>query len=451
MVMFLQCLNTSIITVPLPEIAGDLDITVSESSWLLLAYSLGTCALLLQFAKFGKNNRLKKLFVYGTGIFIIASAACAFLNQFLALTLMRIVQGAAISMAAAACPIIVIDYLPEDRQGYALGSMASGTGLAMVLGPSVGGILSQIITWHYLFLVNIPLAVMVLIGALKYLPADRKPVKKNDPDAMGSICWFIAIAASMVFLENITAWGIELLLPFGIAAYVGLFLLAFRLTDNKLRQPILSPGMLKNRAFLLIAISAMMGSMITEGALYLLPYLMQIAWNMDVMECRMYCCIVSVAAFVSARFVGSYCDNHSSKVPVICSFVCTIVFDTIFTFIQPDWSLAILVLSATMVGITFAVFETAQYIRMIRHTRPEYKEEAATMITVLTYIGASLGLIAYSLMFNAAIPEAMGAEIDELTATLMTKGFNATGVLGLFLGLGGLFLASIVKENNEDE
>lgn len=444
--MFLQCLNTSLITVPLPKISEDLGITVSESSWLLLAYSLGTCAFLLQFAKYGRNNRIRFFFLYGIMMFIVSSGACAVINDFAVLTIMRFIQGAGIAMSAATCPLVVIHRLPEERRGYALGSMASGTGLAMVLGPSLGGILSEIISWHYLFLINVPLAVIVLAVSYCVLPSEGEPDEKKDPDALGSICWFVVLAAGMVFLENITVWNIRLLLPFATAAYLAMFLLAFRLTDNGRRQPILSPGLVKNRTFVLISVSAVLGSMITEGALYLLPYFMQISWGMTVNECGLYFVIVSVSTFIAANFVGGYCDSHSAKGPVLMSFAVTLIFDAVFAVMNPDWVLALLIVSACMVGISFAVFETAQYIRMINHAKPEYRDEAATMITVLTYIGASLGLIAYSLTFTAAIPEAAGIDIDDLSSALMTEGFNATGILGLVLGIVGILAAAIVKD-----
>lgn len=451
-VMFLQCLNTSLITVPLPQISDDLHITVSESSWLLLSYSLGTCALLLQFAKLSRNNRVKSFFLYGLIIFTLSSFVCFLAKDFLTLTVVRFIQGAAIAMSAATCPIIVVQKYPDHAKGSALGTMAAGTGLAMVLGPSLGGLLQSIVSWHGLFLINIPFAIIALVLSIWNLPADGTPEENRDPDMMGCLAWFAILFFGLIFLENLMEWGAGMLFAFGFIAFFAVLALMWNLSKDRTREPIISTDMVRSRAFILIASSAMFGSAITEGALYLLPYLMQISWNMGVTECGMYFCIVSAATFVSANLIGRYCDNHSSKGPVMGSFLCTIVFDIIFILIEPSWALEVVVLSACMVGLSFAVFETAQYLRMIRNTVAEHREEAATMITVLTYVGASLGLIVYSLTFNIAVPEAAELGIDQLSSALMINGFHATGLLGLILGITGLILASLVsgKERIED-
>lgn len=448
--MFLQCLNSSLITVPLPQISADLGIGVSSSSWLLLAYSIGTCALLLQFTKYAKNGRTRKFFVYGLILFLFASFDCWLAEDYLTLVVLRFVQGAAISMSVATGPVFVVQNMPENVRGRALGSMAAGTGLAMAIGPSVGGVLAETISWHMLFLINIPLGLAALGGALLVLPADTMPKGAADPHWTGSVAWFLLISFSMMFLENLFTWSAAALFVSGFIAFESFVILAWNVSTRKEEQAIVSRGLIGTRTFKLVAASAAIGSMITEGAFYLLPYFMEISWGMDVTECGIYFCLVSATTFASAKAAGRYCDARSSRAPVLASFVCTLAFDVIFLLLEPGSGLALLVLSACMVGASFAVFETAQYLRMMRNTEKQYKEEAATMITVLTYVGASLGLILYSLVFDMAVPAARSG-MEGLSPSAMTDGFHATAVLGLVLGLIGLALAFRVPDDKTVE
>ena len=189
--------------------------------------------------------------------------------------------------------------------------------------------------------------------------------------------------------------------------------------------------------------------MVTEGAMYMLPYFMQVSWKMGMFECAAYFCVVSVVSFAVSMFIGKYCDFHSTKKPVMLSFLSAVVFNVLFVFLEPGWSPFVLLVSMVLVGVSFTVFEAAQSLRIIRNTERRYRDEAATMIIVLTYIGASFGLIAYCLVLNIAVPETIGASIDTLLPSQMTAGFQATGVLGLVLSLCGMAVAAVVTGKEE--
>ncbi len=444
--MFLQCLNTSLITVPLPQISSDLGIDVSSSSWLLLAYSIGTCALLLQFTKYARNGRTRSFFLYGLAIFLFASFDCALCNDYLTLVVLRFIQGASISMTVATGPIFVVQKMPENIRGTALGSMAAGTGLAMAIGPSIGGVLTEFISWHMLFLINIPIGLAVLATAYLILPTDTETVPGRDPGHIGCITMFVTISFGLMLLENIMDWSIKEILAATFITFIGMLILIWSIRPGSGKEPVMSLGLLRSKMFKLIAISAAIGSMITEGSFYLLPYFMEISWGMSVTECGIYFCVVSAATFICARVTGIYCDTRSSKTPTICSFICTAVFSIIFAMLIPGSSLALLVLSACMVGASFAVFETAQYLRMIRNTLTQFREESATMITVVTYIGASLGLIFYSMVFDIVVPLAKNG-MDSLSASAMAEGFHAAGLLGIALSVIGITIAMKVPHD----
>lgn len=448
--MFLQCLNTSLITVPLPRISSDLGIDVTSSSWLLLAYSIGTCALLLQFTKYARNGRTRSFFIYGLILFLFASFDCSLSHDYLTLVILRFIQGASISMAVATGPIFVVQRMPEELRGTALGMMAAGTGLAMAIGPSVGGVLAETISWHMLFLINIPIGLAVLATALRVIPEDTGNTDGKDPGLCGSLALFAVIACGLMLLENLMDWTPKVLSVMAVVTFLSTTILIWHIRSADGVEPVVSPNLLKSRLFMLIAVSAAVGSMVTEGAFYLLPYFMEISWGMSVTECGFYFCIVSATTFVCARLAGRYCDANSSKIPTVCSFVCTATFSTIFAVIIPGSSLALLIMSACMVGASFAVFETAQYLRMIRNTEPEYREESATLITVVTYIGASLGLIFYSIVFDIAVPVAKDG-MESLSATAMANGFHMTGILGIILSVIGLAVAMKVPHDRLGE
>ncbi|MCQ2071489.1 MAG: MFS transporter, partial [archaeon] len=224
MVMFLQCLNTSILTVALPDIARDLGADVSDGSWLLLSYSLGTCALLLQFVKWANNGRVRIFFLYGTALFILASIDCFLAKDFWTLVALRLVQGLGIALAASTAPIAVVHMLPDDMKGRGLAAMAAGTGVAMVLGPSLGGIMAGFMDWNSIFLVNVPLGLFTLVTAFFILPHEEEPDPSKECDLWGAVFWFMAVAGSIVFLDGMSDASMEVLAVSGGVAAFGIVL-----------------------------------------------------------------------------------------------------------------------------------------------------------------------------------------------------------------------------------
>lgn len=385
-------------------------------------------------------------------IFLFTSFDCFLSHDYLTLVVLRFIQGASISMAVATCPIFVVQRMPENIRGTALGTMAAGTGLAMAIGPSIGGVLAEFISWHMLFLINIPIGLAVLITAILVLPEDAPSVPGKDPDIYGSVALFVTITFGLMLMENLSDWSALAIFLALFITISGLGILIWHIGSDNKREPVIPSGLLRSKIFRFIAISAAIGSMITEGSFYLLPYFMEISWGMTVTECGMYFCLVSVTTFSCARLTGKYCDSHSSKNPAICSFISTAIFSIIFAVLIPGSSLALLVLSACMVGASFAMFETAQYLRMIRNTHPRFKEESAIMIDVVTYIGASLGLIFYSSVFDIVVPMAKDG-MEGLSPAAMAEGFHAAGVLGIALSIVGIAIAMKVPHDrfNKDE
>lgn len=402
--------------------------------------------MLIPFTKYAKNGRTRPFFIYGLVLFLFTSFDCYLAKDFITLVILRFVQGASVSMAVATCPIFVVQKMPENIRGTAMGTVAAGTGLAMAIGPSIGGILTEFISWHMLFLINIPIGFGVLIVAIIFMPSDSPVDPEKDPPLNGCFALFATIMFGLILIEKLGDWGAEQMFVVGTIAFVSLLIFIWSISYSDVKEPVVHPGLLKSKLFKYIAVSAAVGSMITEGSFYLLPYFMEISWGMGITECGIYFALVSVTTFACARLTGKYCDSHSSKYPAITSFVCTLIFSVIFVILIPGSGFALLILSACMVGASFAMFETAQYLRMIRNTPSEFKEESAIMVDVVTYIGASLGLIFYSTVFDTVVPLAKNG-MEYLSKAAMTQGFHAAGILGIILSIIGVLIAMKVPHD----
>ncbi|MFA6333650.1 MAG: MFS transporter, partial [Methanoregula sp.] len=160
-------LDGSIVNVALPTMATYFDTDTGTIAWVIITYLLMMAGLLLVFGKLADRGLTKKLFLLGFLIFTIGSAACGIAPSLDVLLAARIVQGIGAAMIAAVAPLLCIRYLPANMLGTALGVIAASASIGFAAGPAIGGILTQYLSWHWIFLVNIPIGIIGIIFAAR--------------------------------------------------------------------------------------------------------------------------------------------------------------------------------------------------------------------------------------------------------------------------------------------
>ncbi len=204
---FIDGIDISIVTVALPTMSQEFNITLSQSSWVVFAYVVSMAALLLPLGKKAKNNRSKKYLILGTVLFALSSFACGlseYFNSFWMLVVFRLLQGVAAAFMSCVFPTIIVTMLPVDRKGLGMSVMGASTGVSMILGPIIGGaVISLLNHWSWLFYINIPICIIILYLVLRYMPRDGEPDRSKDPSRLGGISALFLIGSALIFMEDI--------------------------------------------------------------------------------------------------------------------------------------------------------------------------------------------------------------------------------------------------------
>ena len=157
---FMAGFDATIVTIALPTIAKEFSLSPSSVSWVITAYVLIMAACVLIFGKLSDFIGYKKMFLYGFSIFTIASFACGFLpvliNSFPIFIVSRIIQATGAVMITAIGPAMVAAFIPMEMKGRAMGTIFTFAFLAMTIAPIIGGILTQYLSWSWIFYINIP-------------------------------------------------------------------------------------------------------------------------------------------------------------------------------------------------------------------------------------------------------------------------------------------------------
>src|ERR1700712_3115987 len=183
--LFMVTLDNLVVTTALPVIRTDLHSGLSGLEWTLNAYTLTFAVLLLTGAALGDRFGRRRMFTIGISIFTLASAAAALAPSIGALDAARAVQGLGGAIVLPLTLTILSSAVPENRRGLALGAWGGISGLAVALGPLVGGAGVSGISWHWIFLLNVPIGLVLIPLALSRLQESYGPASRLPPPGAG--------------------------------------------------------------------------------------------------------------------------------------------------------------------------------------------------------------------------------------------------------------------------
>ncbi len=310
-------IDGTVVNVALPVLQKDLGATVGDAQWVMEAYSLFLAALILVGGSMGDHFGRRRVFGIGVVVFSLSSIICGLAPTVLVLILTRAVQGIGSALLVpGSLAIISASFGPEQR-GRAIGTWSGATSITSALGPVLGGWLVQNASWRWVFFINVPLAVAVLI--ILFLRVSES----HDESAARGLDWWGALLATvglggivygLIEAENLGLGSPLVLgsLVIGIVAF-----LAFLYLEVHVPDPMLSLTLFRSRTFtganlLTLFLYAALG-----GALFFVPF--------DLIQVQGYSPTAAGAAllpmililFFLSRWSGRLVDHYGAKLPLI--------------------------------------------------------------------------------------------------------------------------------------
>jgi EmrB/QacA subfamily drug resistance transporter len=247
--LFMIMLDNTVVNVALPSIQRDLGMSQGGLEWVVNAYALTFGVLLLSGGKLADLLGRRRIFIVGLVIFTVSSLACGLANGSATLIAARTVQGVgAAMMNPATLSIITATFAPRER-GAAIGIWAGVSATALAIGPLVGGLLTEKISWSWIFFINVPIGALGIFAARVFVDETRDTSREQRLDLPGLVTSGAGLFALTYALisTNHHAWTSALVLSmFGVAAA---FLAAFVLLETHQRLPMLDLSLFRNPTF----------------------------------------------------------------------------------------------------------------------------------------------------------------------------------------------------------
>ncbi len=273
--MLMIVLDGSIVTVALPAIQDDLHFSPADLTWTVNAYLIAFGGLLLLAGRLGDLIGRKRVFVAGLALFTAASLLCAVATGQGMLIAARFLQGVGGAMASSVSLGMVVTLFPEPgERGRAIGAFSFVGAAGASIGQVLGGVLTQALSWHWIFLINLPLGLAAVLLAVRVLAADHGPGLRAGADALGAALITAALMLGIYTIVGTGAHGWTSARTLGLGALSLALLAAFLLRQARAAHPLLPLRMFRSRnvsganAVQLLTISGMFAFQILV-ALYL--------------------------------------------------------------------------------------------------------------------------------------------------------------------------------------
>src|ERR671936_275692 len=253
--VFLASLDLFIVNIALPAIErGFSGSSVASISWVLNGYTIIYAALLVPAGKLGDVIGRRRVFAFGLAAFGLGSALCAVAPSLDFLVAARVLQGVG---AAAVTPTslgLMLPVIPPAKRPEAISGWAALGAVGAATGPPLGGLLTDI-SWHWIFIVNVPLAIAALLAVLRFVPEIRDPAKPSLPDGLGTAVLIAAVSLATVGLVKGTDWSWDgrVIGCFVAAAAIAV---AFVFRSSRHSSPVLELSIIRVPAFAFATLSA---------------------------------------------------------------------------------------------------------------------------------------------------------------------------------------------------
>jgi EmrB/QacA subfamily drug resistance transporter len=241
-------LDATVVSVALPALGRDLHAGFTDLQWTVNAYTLSLGSFILLGGALGDRLGRRRMFLIGLGLFVAASLLCGLAPSIGSLIAARLLQGVGGALLTPeSLAIITATFRPEDR-GRAIGAWSGMQGLASALGPVVGGYLAADVSWRLVFLLNVPVAALAAVVALRHVPETRDPDASGRPDVWGALLAVAGLGGVVLALMQPSGTAHPAAVTaIGLAG--GAALVAFLVVERRASTPMLPLALFRDRQF----------------------------------------------------------------------------------------------------------------------------------------------------------------------------------------------------------
>lgn len=310
--VFLATVDTSIINISLPTLVRVLDSQFAVVQWVVLAYILTITTTLLGIGRLADMLGKKPIYTLGFIVFTMGSALCGTAPSVYWLIGFRIVQGIGSAMILALGAAILTEAFPPAERGKAMGLIGAVVSIGIVIGPAIGGIILGVLSWRWIFYVNLPVGIFGTIMVRRNVP-DYRPAGRQRFDFGGALTLFFCL---LIFLLSLTLGQQRGFFTPAVLFLIGLsviLLVVFVLLAKRVAHPMIDLNMFHDISFSISLLTGFICFVGLSGVLILMPFYLENILGFRILHVGLLMGIVPVMLGIASPFAGSLSDRLGTR------------------------------------------------------------------------------------------------------------------------------------------
>lgn len=434
---FMANVDTTAVTVALPIIAREFDVTLDALQWVLLSYLLAITAILPLFGRLADMLGRKRILNIGLAVFASASVVVALAPTFPMLLAFRALQGIGAAMFMATIMGAAITAFPPGQRGRVLGLVSSIVAAGTLMGPPLGGLLTDAFGWRSIFLINLPIGLLGAVGTLFFLPADRGTGGGlRALDLPGAVLFAGFVSALLLGMGRgpTSGWGSADVLALLAGAVV--LLLLFVLRARRTARPLIDLALLRRRVFGLGLLAGFLYFAVITITPFLFPLYLQEVLGWSTSTTGLVMALQAVAMLLVSPLSGWWSDRVGSRLPGLAALTLMFAALVLAAFLgadPPAWEVGLLLV---LLGVGPGMFNSPNNSAIMGDVARERIGTANGILATTRNLGRAVGVAVVAVTYGAFAGTSATSGLPDAT---FLDGFR-----GVFLTGAGLAAAAFV-------
>ena len=390
---FMLVLDSTIANVAIPTIAGDLGASSSQGTWVITSFGVANAISIPITGWLAKRFGEVRLFLIATLLFVLASWLCGIANSLEMLIVFRVLQGAVAGPIIPLSQSLLLNNYPPEKRGMALAFWSMTIVVAPICGPILGGWISDNIHWGWIFFINVPIGLAVVLISWKILEGRESRISHQPVNTIGLILLALGVGALQLMLDQ----GRELdwfnstkIVVLTIIAAVGLIaLIIWELTDD---NPVVDVSLFKSRNFTVGCVSTSLAFLVYSGTVVLIPLLLQQVYNYTATWAGLAAAPVGLLPILLAPIIGKFGNKIDMRILITVSFmVYALTFYWRAVTFEPEITFMDVALPQFVQGLAVACFFMPLTTITLSGLPPEKMASASSLFNFLRTLAGSIG------------------------------------------------------------
>jgi EmrB/QacA subfamily drug resistance transporter len=412
---FMQTLDSTIVNTALPSMARSLGESPLNMHSVVIAYSLTMAMLIPASGWLADRFGTRTVYLAAIVLFVAGSLACASSQTLMQLVAARVVQGAGGAMLLPVGRLVVLRNVPRDQFLAAMSFVAIPGLIGPLIGPTLGGWLVQAASWHWIFLINLPVGIVGAAMTWLYMP-DNRAVSAGRFDMIGYLLLSVGMVALSFSLDGVAELGMERATVLVLLIFSFALIIAYGLHAQRRPDPLFPLSLFRIHTYT-VGLLGNLFARIGSGAMpFLLPLLLQIGLGRSPMEAGMMMLPVAAMAMTAKRIVPALIERHGYRRVLVCNTILVGCLMASFS-LSPTLPLWAMLIQLGLYGGANSIQFTAMNTVTLRDLDAAGAGSGNSLFSMVQMLSMSLGvtvagalLAAFSSYFGRATPvEALSA------------------------------------------